>query len=112
MACTRGCCDTQRDHFRSLKLNPKLRGEGSNHHRDFQVSADRDAYKAMRRQGLQPRALTGAYDLQRRAASEAEIRLGTVVKDDATGQKKGRRYLENMIEIADHGMTGELPTRA
>lgn len=112
MACSRGCCETQAAHFRSLKLNPKLRGEGSNHHRDFQVSADRDAYKAMRRQGLQPRALTGAYDLQRRASSAAEIRLGTVVKDDATGQRKGRRYLENMIEIADHGMTGEMPARA
>lgn len=111
MPCARGCCESQAEHFRSLKLNPRLRGTGSHHHRDFQVDADRDAYRAMRRQGLQPPHLTGAYDLQRRATTEAEIRLGTVVKDDPTGQRRGRRYLENLLDISDNGMTGQLPER-
>jgi hypothetical protein len=108
MACARGCCATQAEHFRSLKLNPRLRGEGSNHHREFALGADRDAYRSMRRQGLQPPRLMGSYDLARRAESETEVRLGRVVKDDPTNQRRGRRFLENMVEIADHGMTGEV----
>ena len=110
MSCARGCCTSQADHFRSVAVAPKMREVGRGHQADTALEYDRAAYKAMRRQGLQPPQMRGAYDLARRATSEAEIQLGRVVKEkDAARKRKGTKLMENMLEIASTGMTGKMP---
>lgn len=78
--------------------------------RDAALEYDRAAYRALRRNGLQPPKLPGSYDLARRASSPAEIQLGQVIDEkDAARKRKGTRLMENIIELGTHGMTGKLP---
>lgn len=110
MSCSRGCCSSQKMHFRSIHAAPKMREVGRGHQADTALEYDRAAYKAMKRQGLQPPQLRGAYDLARRATSEAEIKLGRVIKEkDPARKRKGTKLMENMLEIASTGMTGKRP---
>lgn len=70
------------------------------------------AYKALRKQGFKPPRIEGSYDLTRRATSEAEIRLGQVIgENDAALKRKGTKLMEGMLEISDHGMTGQKPEK-
>ena len=112
MSCSRGCCPTQGEHFRSIHAAPKMREVGRPHQLEAALEYDRAAYRAMRRQGLQPPQMRGAYDLSRRATSEAEVRLGQVIDErDTKRKKKGTRLMENMLEISDHCMTGKIPAK-
>jgi hypothetical protein len=110
VTCSRGCCISRAAHYRSVSAQPKAREVGRPHQSEVALEYDRAAYKALRRQGLQPPSLRGAYDLARKATSEAEIRLGRVIDErDAKRKKKGTRLMENTLEIADHAMTGSMP---
>lgn len=110
MSCARGCCVTQAEHFRSVAVAPRAREVGSGHQRETALAYDMAAYKAMRRQGLQPPKVIGSYDLARRATSPAEIALGQVIAEkDAKRKKKGTVLMENMLDIATNGMTGTMP---
>lgn len=112
MSCSRGCCSSQAAHFKSVHAAPKMREVGRPHQLEVALEYDRAAYRAMRRQGLQPPQMRGAYDLSRRAISEAEIRLGQVIDEkDPARKRKGTRLMEATLEIADHGMTGEMPVK-
>lgn len=108
--CSRGCCDSQAEHYRSIAVAPKMNEVGRPKQTDAALGYDLAAYRAMRRQGLQPPRIDGSYDLARRATSEAEIRLGQVISDrDPARKRKGTKLMENSLEIADHGMTGRKP---
>jgi hypothetical protein len=54
MACARGCCDTQADHYRSLVFATTKTVDT----RSF--DADMDAYARLRRDGVQPPKIRGA----------------------------------------------------
>lgn len=111
MPCSRGCCASPAEHFRSVAVAPRAREVGSGHQRDAALAYDLAAYKAMRKQGLKPPRIDGSYDLARRATSEAEITLGQVISDrDARRKKKGARLMENMLEISG-SMTGTIPDK-
>jgi hypothetical protein len=110
MTCTRGCCTSQADHFRSIQTSPRMLEVGRGHQADTALEYDRAAYRAMKKQGLQPPQLRGAYDLARKATSEAEIQLGRVIAEkDPARKRRGTRLMENMLEIASTGMTGTMP---
>jgi hypothetical protein len=110
MTCVRGCCPTQAEHYRSLSVQKPAAAD--RRRRDYALGADLVAYKALRRQGFQPPRIDGSYDLTRRATSEAEIRLGQVISDrDPALHRRGARLMEHMVEVSDHGMTGETPAK-
>lgn len=112
MSCKRGCCASQKEHFRSVAVAPRFNEVGRPEQRDVAMAYDMASYKAMRSQGLQPPHIAGCYDLARRATSEAEIRLGTVISDkDAAVKRKGAKLLENALEISDHGMIPKIPEK-
>lgn len=71
MSCTRGCCPSQRDHFRSVALTSGALVEGNN--ADRRLLRDMKSYKAMIDQGLEPKCMTGAADLEATARTAAEI---------------------------------------
>lgn len=47
--------------------------------REKKLTRDRDAFKAMREQGIQPARLNGAADLQNRATTKHEIETGKIL---------------------------------
>lgn len=112
--CARGCCkgpNAQANHYRSISAQPRAREVGGPRQRDEALAYDLSAYKAMRRQGLKPPKIDGAYDLARRATSEAEITLGQVIGDkDPARRRKGARLMENMLEVSA-AMTEPLPAK-
>lgn len=111
-SCPCGECESYAAHMRSINAAPRMGDVGRWRQRDVALEYDRVAYREMKRQGLQPPQLRGAYDLARRATSEAEIRLGQVVDErDAARKRKGTALMEATLEIADHGMTGKMPTK-
>jgi hypothetical protein len=71
MSCTRGCCATQAEHFRSVR--PAIKALVDGNRADQKLARDMKSYKAMIDQGLEPKCMTGAYDLERTATSAAEI---------------------------------------
>ena len=71
MTCARGCCATQAEHFRSVALTSGALVEGNL--ADRRLERDMRAYKAMVDQGLEPKCMTGAYELERTARTAAEI---------------------------------------
>lgn len=112
MPCSRGCCQSQAEHYRSVAVAPKMNEVGRPKQQDTALSYDLIAYKAMRRQGLQPPKIAGCYDLARRASSEAEIRLGQVIAErDPARKRRGTRLMEAALEINDHGMVPGHPEK-
>lgn len=72
MSCSRGCCPSPADHYRSVFLATS--GELVRVNRAEEVlSRDMTAYKALIDQGLEPYRMTGAYELARDATSAAQI---------------------------------------
>ena len=47
--------------------------------KEKKLTEDREAFKAMRDQGIQPARLTGAADLQRHATTKREIETGKIL---------------------------------
>jgi hypothetical protein len=78
MACGRGCCSSFKEHIQSLRISPSVYNPnvGKQNTYDRKLSADRDAYKRMRDEGLQPATMRGSADLEARATSKYEIARG------------------------------------
>lgn len=70
-SCERGCCPSQAEHYRSLTFVDH--GEGSYHKRDEQLTKDRDAYKRLRSDGLQPRNIDGSHRIEATAKTSAQV---------------------------------------
>ena len=71
MSCVRGCCPSPREHYASLSFVDH--GQGSYHKKDAQLTKDRDAYKRLRTNGLQPKRVDGSYEVEARAKTEAQV---------------------------------------
>jgi hypothetical protein len=68
MACARGCCDTQAEHYRSLVF-------GSSASRQFTRTWDDDteAYRTLRKEGLQPPRVGGSHQRMMRAETREQV---------------------------------------
>lgn len=71
MTCARGCCPSPAEHFKSLRFLDT--GQGSYHQKDRQLAKDRDAYKRLRNEGLQPRSVDGSHRVEATAKTPAEV---------------------------------------
>jgi hypothetical protein len=83
MSCARGCCATRREHYQSIVIGADRTKPMSNGYTlDFERQEQRDmeAYKRLRKQGLQPPNWTGCAALEQRAETETEITLGKAAR--------------------------------
>ena len=62
--------------------------------RDPQLEKDRDAYRALRRNGEQPKSVTGAAELQARANESFEVYTGGIVEDASLRKRAAVAYAE------------------
>lgn len=76
MTCARGCCPTQREHYRSLVFatppaeSDKFRGGYTKH-----FDADMDAYVQLRRDGVQPDRVDGSAGVLRDLNDNVPVRF-------------------------------------
>jgi hypothetical protein len=75
MSCARGCCPTQAEHYRSVQLDlgdlsPEV---ADTNRREKELALDRDAYKRLRNDGLQPNDVTGSAHLEKHVQDQIEI---------------------------------------
>lgn len=80
MTCSRGCCRSQAEHFRSVAVATRALVRANK--ADQEVARDLVAYKSLVDQGLKPYKMTGAYELARDARSAAEIEGRPDLDDD------------------------------
>ena len=77
MSCTRGCCASQADHYRSVVVRmPSPQQQAAR-----AEVADMDAYARLRKDGVQPKQIAGAAKLEREADSVHEVQQGMLVKN-------------------------------
>lgn len=84
MACRRGCCPTQADHYRSITVSAsatptRKAGVGRIDATERQWDRDMPAYRRLRREGLQPKSIDGAARVEAQAETSAEVESGTVL---------------------------------
>jgi len=73
--CSKGCCPSQAEHFRSVLINkptPQAQLESA-------FAKDREAYRRLRQNGLQPPRIDGCAVLEKHARTKAEIETGSVI---------------------------------
>lgn len=78
MSCARGCCESQREHYLSLRLSaeatPSRRPQAIEKlNIEKRWKADHAAYRRLRKDGLHPRTSVGAAEMEKRATSAAQI---------------------------------------
>lgn len=80
MSCTRGCCATEAEHYKSVAMQSAPTGKAND--RDRLLSANLDAYYRLRQQGLHPPQIDKSCVLERRASDQFEINAGHLYKDE------------------------------
>lgn len=83
MACSRGCCPTQRDHYKSVAFGasatPFRRAEAAGKTQmEGRWDKDMPAYKRLRDDGLQPPHIDGCAELESRAEHQTQIEMGMI----------------------------------
>lgn len=81
MACSRGCCATQRDHYRSIRIGASAlpnRRANVNTSEAKQARWDRDgaAYRRLRHDGLKPPSIDGSDRLEAVAETSEQVAMG------------------------------------
>lgn len=71
--CARGCCNSQAEHWRSVR--PAIRALIEGNRRDAKLARDLQAYKSMVDQGLEPCRTEGAARLQDQPVDVIEGRI-------------------------------------
>lgn len=89
MACSRGCCETQAAHYRSIEISATFRTVDP----DVKFAKDNAAYRTLRKQGYQPKTIAGASDAQNRAASKWELETGQLLANN-----DARKITEEVVE--------------
>lgn len=82
MSCARGCCPTQREHYKSLRYGLDRMQRLSNGYTLASIdreNKDMEAYARLRKNGVQPPDWTGCAELEQRAETRTEIEHGTVL---------------------------------
>lgn len=89
MSCKRGCCASQIEHYRSIRLSstatPSRKGTyvAQRTQAEAQLSKDLDAYKTVAfEQGVQPKQIDGIADLAKKAETKAEIEAGVALSSN------------------------------
>lgn len=91
MSCVRGCCETQAAHYKSVALSgPSPRREA-----ERRESRDMDAYKRLRRSGVQPKSIEGSSEIERFASTTHEVENRNIITDP-----KLRRRVTTAFETA------------
>lgn len=75
MACVRGCCATEKEHYASLNFS----GSSIKSQTESQFAKDREAYRRLRQNGLQPPRIDGCAVLEKHATTKAEVETGAVI---------------------------------
>jgi hypothetical protein len=75
MACSRGCCESQAEHYRSVQtakgdLSPEV---ADINRREKQLVKDREAYKRLRKDGLQPHQLSDSAKIEASGVEQIDI---------------------------------------
>lgn len=83
MPCSRGCCETQQEHYRSISIAPSATPTRSPRAADIKqadAAFERDgaAYRRLRADGLQPRTIEGAATLEAGADTKTDVEMGWV----------------------------------
>lgn len=101
MPCSRGCCPSQRDHYRSVSFGTSAEARRIDE-RERQWARDHAAYRRLRADGLQPKSLDGAAAVEARADLPVEVEMGKVAFTS-----KGRASLRAGVELSGElGLTG------
>lgn len=86
MACSRGCCETQIEHYRSVSIAASAcpsrdGGRYAKRVNDTEKRWERDfaAVKSLKREGIVPKQVDGTADLLSRASTRTEIETGKVL---------------------------------
>jgi hypothetical protein len=82
MSCTRGCCESFREHVLSLRFgadSTKTLSNGFPKDQDTRDGKDMDAYKRLKANGLQPPRWRGSAALEAGATTSLEVERGTVL---------------------------------
>ena len=80
-------CKIKSVSFAASAMPTRKPGAVATTQREKQLTKDRDAFKAMRDQGIQPARLKGAADLQDRAHTKHEIESGKIIGDKQLATK-------------------------
>lgn len=93
MACRRGCCPTQADHYRSITVAAsatptRKRTVSAIDAKEKRWDRDMPAYRRLRKDGLQPKSIDGAAKLEQHAESKAEVETGQILNDRQRAQVK------------------------
>jgi hypothetical protein len=91
MSCPRGCCATYREHITSITLH----GPSQRRQADRQEALDMDAYKRLRRNGVQPKQIAGCAELERGASTTHEVEHSNIITDPQL-----RRKVTHLFESA------------
>lgn len=78
MACTRGCCATQAEHYRCIVFGGAPTAETL---RERALDKDLSAFKAAAQTGTRLRTFSGAAELTSRAQSPVEIERGHLIRN-------------------------------
>lgn len=89
MTCSRGCCESQAQHYRSIEISSTFRTVDP----DVKFAKDNSAYRELRKQGYQPKTIAGAADAQDRAQSKWELETGQKLPN-----KDARKITEEVVE--------------
>ena len=90
MSCSRGCCETQGEHYRSLViLGPSKLREA-----EKRTSRDLDAYQRLVASGVQPKGIAGAAELERGAEAHHEVEHTNIITDRQVRNRVTRAFQE------------------
>lgn len=85
MTCPSGCCPSYRDHLLSIGVaasamptrSPEVARIAT---KEDQWSRDHAAYRRFRREGLQPRTIDGAANVESKAETKSEVESGIILE--------------------------------
>jgi hypothetical protein len=88
MSCLRGCCESQKDHYRSVTIH----GPSQRRDAERQESRDMDAYRRLVASGVQPKHWNGAAELERGASTAHEVEHANIITDPRLRAKVTRMF--------------------
>ena len=90
MSCSRGCCETQGEHYRSLViLGPSRLREA-----ERQTGKDLDAYRRLVASGVQPKGIAGSAELERGAEAHHEVEHTNIITDRQVRNRVTKAFSE------------------
>lgn len=86
MSCARGCCPDARTHYLSISISAAAMPSRNGPHSAYAIQKKEDgwerdmpAYKRLRDDGLQPKRIDGAAEIESKAETPIEVESGRVL---------------------------------